>query len=149
MVDKRKLHNYLLGVRKMDLDLTDDEVLILWEFFHRYSSEEILGIQDQAEQRALWNMECVLEKIVGNCYSGRYEDALKAAMSRLRDDRGTNSTAEHEKGRIALWLEPEQIEIILNQWRNLPEDTPPEELERWGKLAFRCNAALHKAGGKS
>ncbi len=50
----------------MDLDLTDDEILILWEFFHRYSSEEILGIQDQAEQRALWNMECVLEKIVGN-----------------------------------------------------------------------------------
>ena len=59
----------------MDLDLTNDEVVVLWEFLRRYSQQDTLVIQDQAEQRALWNMECILEKVVGNCYAGSYEEA--------------------------------------------------------------------------
>ena len=132
----------------MNLDITNDEVIILWNFLRRYSSEEVLVIEDQAEQRTLWNLECVFEKEVNKYFDGNWDVALKNALTTVRDENGTNSVVELEKGRLALWLEPKEIELILSQWRSLPDDSSTDMLESWGKLAFRCNSALHKANLK-
>ena len=57
-----------------------------------------------------------------------------------------DSKLEKEKGRIALWLDPEDINFITNEWRKIPEGVAPEISEAWARIAFRANTALHKAG---
>ncbi len=130
----------------MDLDINKEEAIVLWNILRRYSETGLLGTEDQAEQRALWNLECVLEKTVGNFYEGEWEFALNSAYEKLRDDNGTNALFEKENGRIALWLEPEDIRFIISEWRKVPDEKPEKDKEAWGKLSFRCNTALHKAG---
>jgi len=42
--------------------LTVAEAVVLGEFLRRYSETDRLAVEDQAEQRALWNLECLLER---------------------------------------------------------------------------------------
>jgi hypothetical protein len=58
----------------------------------------------------------------------------------------TQPGEEAAKGRIALWLSPEQISFIANEWRKIPDDISPDAKESWADIAFRAMAALHKAG---
>jgi len=132
----------------MELDLTKEEIIVLTGLLRRYSENDVFAIEDQAEQRALWNLECVLEKIVGNLYEVDWSEALDSASESLRDEAGTSSAFEKENGRIALWLEPSDIHFILSEWRKVPENETVSAKENWGKLSFRCNSALHKAGLK-
>ena len=44
------------------LRLTHDEALVLSDYLARFSQTDSLEFKDQAEQRALWNLECLLEK---------------------------------------------------------------------------------------
>ena len=53
---------------------------------------------------------------------------------------------EIAKGRIALWLSPQQIAFIANEWRKIPNNASPEVKECWSDIAFRSMSALHKAG---
>jgi hypothetical protein len=39
-----------------------DEALVLFEFLSRFSDTDELRVEDQAEQRALSNLCCLLEK---------------------------------------------------------------------------------------
>lgn len=74
------------------LTVTDDEFLVLFEFLQRFSSTDRLSIEDQAEQRALWNLCCVFEKAGAAPFEGSYEQALEAARARLRDqDQGRDT----------------------------------------------------------
>jgi hypothetical protein len=132
----------------VDLDLTKEEAIVLSGLLKRYSEKDTLAIEDQAEQRALWNLECILEKVVGNLYEGNWEEAHSKALGNLRDETGTNSEFEKESGRLALWLEPNDIKFILSEWRKVPDEETETIKESWGKLSFRCNSALHKAGLK-
>ncbi|UOD32139.1 hypothetical protein INH39_10980 [Massilia violaceinigra] len=67
------------------LTLSSDEALVLFGFVQRFSDTDRLAIDDQAEQRALWNLCCLLEKS-GFVFEGTYEQALLAARERLRDE---------------------------------------------------------------
>lgn len=67
------------------IPLTLDEAIVLSEFVSRFSNSDRLTLEDQAEQRALWNLCCVLEKHL-NLPEGRYADLLQAARERLRDE---------------------------------------------------------------
>ncbi len=53
-----------------------------------------------------------------------------------------------EKGKIAVWLDPEDIEFIANEWRKIPEDISSADKETWGRIAFRFMTALHKSNIK-
>lgn len=57
--------------------------------------------------------------------------------------RPTDDDAERQKGRVALWLEPADLEW-LSQRCDCPEDAGEEQRERCAR--FRARAALHKAG---
>jgi len=47
--------------KEVTIHLTSAEAVILDEFLRRYSNTDRLAIEDQAEQRALWNLACLLE----------------------------------------------------------------------------------------
>lgn len=74
------------GMEVVNVELTKDEALVLFDFLSRFSSKDVLDIQDQAEKRALWNLTCVLEKVLAEPFSESWKEAISAAKERLRDD---------------------------------------------------------------
>jgi hypothetical protein len=68
------------------LELTADEALVLFGFLARFSDTDRLAFEDQAEERALWNLHCLLEKHLLVPDGLSYPEALTAARGRLRDD---------------------------------------------------------------
>ena len=60
-------------------------LIILFEFLSRFSNEEILEIEDQAEARVLWNILCNLEKILAEPFSEKYTEILETAREKIRD----------------------------------------------------------------
>lgn len=67
------------------IELNDDQALVLFEFLSRFSDTDELKIEDQSEERVLWNMCCELEKILVEPFSKNYGELLEAARSRTRD----------------------------------------------------------------
>lgn len=59
----------------------------------------------------------------------------------------TSPDNEVEKGRVALWLDPDDLRWLADRCRG-SDDASDDEHERWARLRFRTNAALHKAGLK-
>jgi hypothetical protein len=73
----------------MNLEITSDEALVLFDFLARYSEHNELRIDDQAEQRVLWNLCCVLEKSLPELFDSNYKKLLADARSRVRDQETT------------------------------------------------------------
>ncbi len=80
-----------LGVNEekyVDIRLTIDEAILLYDFLLRVNEKDITTIiQDQSEQRILWNVECYLEKILPEPFQPEYEQIVQIARSRFRDDK--------------------------------------------------------------
>lgn len=76
---------------RVEVRLTPDEALVLFEFLSRYSDGDELRVEDQAEQRALWNLCCLLEKQLVEPFNPNYFELLESARNRLRDDGDMNS----------------------------------------------------------
>jgi hypothetical protein len=66
------------------LTLTRDEALVFWDFLGRFSRTETLTIEDQAEERILWNLDCLLEKQMAP-FGASYADSLVKAREAVRD----------------------------------------------------------------
>ena len=60
--------------------------------------------------------------------------------------RPTDPEAELEAGRIALWLDPDDIAFLADERRKIPEGASEPVRATWARIAFRAMAALHKAG---
>lgn len=45
-----------------------------------------------------------------------------------------------------MWLNPDDVRFLADEWRKIPEDAPESVRENWGRIAFRAMAALHKSG---
>jgi hypothetical protein len=71
---------------KVEIKLTKDEALVLFDFVSRFSNDDKLIIQDQAEERALLNLTCVLEKQLAEPFSPDWKKIIEAAKNRLRND---------------------------------------------------------------
>lgn len=54
--------------------------------------------------------------------------------------------AEIDKGRVALWLNPEDLEFLACEYSRLPDDAPDEIVRIWMRIAARAHAALQKSG---
>ena len=74
------------GTKTVQIELTADEALVLFEFLQRFSESDALTLEDQAEQRALWNLCCMMEKTLAEPFASNYSELLAQARSRLRDD---------------------------------------------------------------
>lgn len=75
--------------RDVQIALTPDEALVLFEFLSRFSDADTLVIEDQAEARALWNLCCLLEKALVEPLKEEYHQLLQTARDRLRDKEDT------------------------------------------------------------
>jgi hypothetical protein len=99
--------------------------------------------------RVLWNLQAVLKTALAEPFLSNYKAMLVEARYRLRDEENlTNAAAEQEKGRLALWLEPEQIQFLKQEWHKIPEEALEIVRKQWSEVAFRAMSALHKAGIK-
>ena len=59
----------------------------------------------------------------------------------------TDPSHETGLGRVALWLDVEDLRWLSSNCA-CADSTPDEIKERCGRIRFRANAALHKAGLK-
>ena len=73
-------------MEEVSIKLTKDEALVLFEFLSRFSSSDALSIQDQAEERALWNLTCTFERLFSEPFSDDWTEIISAARKRLRDE---------------------------------------------------------------
>ncbi len=83
---------------QFDVPLTPDEALVLFDFVSRYSDTGELRIEDQAEQRVLWNLCCLLEKELVEPFNPDYMKLLQSARDRLRDkpeENGDSATSQN------------------------------------------------------
>ena len=69
----------------IDINLTKDEAWVLFEFVRRFSETDKLKIEDQSEERALWNLCCVFEKKLHQDGNLEYLEFIKQCRERLRD----------------------------------------------------------------
>jgi hypothetical protein len=65
--------------------LSSDEALVLFEWVARFNASGDAKFEDQAEQRALWNLEAMLESVLTEPLKPEYAKLLDAARARLRD----------------------------------------------------------------
>ncbi|MGJ5753087.1 hypothetical protein FB563_1208 [Streptomyces puniciscabiei] len=57
----------------------------------------------------------------------------------------TDPGAEAERGRVALWLDPDDLRWLAGHCC-CPDDADRETRDRCSRLRFRASAALHKSG---
>jgi hypothetical protein len=74
-----------MSERKVTLDLSPDEAIVLFEWLHRFNEAENNEFVDQAEQRVLWNIEAMLESALTEPLHPNYVELIAAARARVRD----------------------------------------------------------------
>ena len=67
----------------LNLTLSKDEALVLFEFLSRFSDEENLEIKDRSEEHVLWNLQGQLEKLLSEPFSKEYSSLLQKARKNL------------------------------------------------------------------
>jgi len=72
-------------MKKYSIELSEDEVVILSEWLSRFNKRDDEKFRDQAEQRALWNLDCQLEKLNEIVFAPDYDERLNKAYARVRD----------------------------------------------------------------
>lgn len=70
---------------KITVELSRQEALVLFEYLRRCDDNGEHVFADQAEQRVLWNLECVLQPQLVEVFAPNYGELLKAAWDELRD----------------------------------------------------------------
>jgi len=73
--------------QKINLTITNDEALVLFEFLARFNQSEHKDIfEDQAEQKTLWILEGQLEKQLVEPFRPDYKDIIREARNKIRDE---------------------------------------------------------------
>ncbi len=72
---------------KINLTITKDEALVLFEFLARLNQTKRSNIfDDQSEQKILWIIEGQLEKQLVEPFRPDYKDIIKEARNKIRDE---------------------------------------------------------------
>ena len=67
-------------MHELDIRLTPAEAVVLLEFLNRFAETDTLSIADRAEQWALWNLLCALERVILPPPSHPTLDEARAAL---------------------------------------------------------------------
>ena len=67
----------------MDISLTKDEALVLFELVSRFSDSDSLSVEHAAEEKVLWNIAATLEKALVEPFSKNYDEILEQARNRI------------------------------------------------------------------
>lgn len=68
------------------IKFSEEEALVLLEWLHKFNEEEHPAlIQDQAEERILFDLEAELETVVSTSFDSNYQEVLLKARQKIRD----------------------------------------------------------------
>ena len=67
----------------INLTLSKDEALILFEFLARFAEKEKLEIEFGAEEQVLWNLHANLEKMLSEPFRKEYSELLEVARRKF------------------------------------------------------------------
>jgi len=73
------------GTRRISIDLSEDAAVVFFDFLTRFSNSGSLEIQDQAEERVLWYLQCELETRDLKPDEPDGKKAIAAARQKVRD----------------------------------------------------------------
>ena len=74
-------------MEKVNIELSKDEALVLFEFLHQIGQENRENIfEDKAEQIVVWNIESLLEKLLIEPLSENYNKLLIVARKNVRNE---------------------------------------------------------------
>jgi len=71
--------------KKISIELTNEEALVLLDYLSRCSKKEEYKFEDQAEQRVLWDIEATLESVLIEPLKSNYDELLAKAREKVRD----------------------------------------------------------------
>lgn len=74
-----------MTTRKISIEFSEDEVLVLFEWLHRVNESPQIEFEDQAEQRVAWDLEAALEAANPALFASDYRLRLREARDRIRD----------------------------------------------------------------
>lgn len=66
---------------EVTIAITQAEAVVLDAFLRRFSNTDELVIEDESEQQALWNLQCVFEKLADPAWP-----SIEAARAALRGE---------------------------------------------------------------
>jgi len=69
----------------VQLSLSREAAIVLFEFLSRYTDTGQLSIADQAEQRVLWDLCAMMESQLNEPISPDYDKILKTSRKMVRD----------------------------------------------------------------
>ncbi len=72
--------------KKVKIELTSDEALVLYDWLTRFNQRADTDFADQAEERVLFDLEALLEKALVAPLQSDYANALVQARSNVRDE---------------------------------------------------------------
>ncbi len=71
--------------KKIILELSVAEALVFFDFLSRFTEKEKLEINNQAEERVLWDICSFLEKNLVEPFKENYIQLLQKAREKIRD----------------------------------------------------------------
>jgi hypothetical protein len=75
-----------VSTEQISVSLSRDQALVLYEWLARTNAaDRPAAFEDQAEQRALWDLAAALESMLVEPLRADYWELVNAARSRLRD----------------------------------------------------------------
>jgi hypothetical protein len=73
-----------LAARDVVIRLTHDEALVLFELLHRWEDQDrVTQPEHHADQVALWNLSCLLERELVEPFGLAYDHLINEARTRL------------------------------------------------------------------
>lgn len=75
-----------MATEKVNIELSNSEALILFEFLSKFRDNEKLEIVDQAEERVLWDILSDLETKLTDPLKPNYLELLEKARNEVRDE---------------------------------------------------------------
>lgn len=70
---------------ELAISMSSDTALVLLSLVARLNEGDEIAFEDQAEQRALWDLEALLESVVAATVVSDYANRLRQARDRVRD----------------------------------------------------------------
>ena len=68
---------------QIDISITKDEAVVLFEILSRFSDKDKLNIEHKSEEKVLWDLHCILEKILSEPFAYNYKEVLEKARNNI------------------------------------------------------------------
>ena len=78
-----------MDTENLEISLTRDEALVLFELLFRFAQEKALTIRHEAESQVLWNVLTYLENSLHEPFGAEYEELFMQARDNLMSQHGS------------------------------------------------------------